>query len=171
MELWDILDEKGHSTGIVKQRGEELLPGEFHLVVFAFITNSKGELLISRRTMNKTFPGSWEITGGAAILGDDSRSAVLREIKEELGLTLSSDQGRFIGRFSYEGEHSYFADLWHFQAEVKPEEICCQEEEVSEAKWAKFAEVEVMIERGVFIRNPFVLDCLRELESTMAKEE
>ena len=164
MELWDILDENGQPTGVVKQRGDNLLPGEFHLVVFAFISNSKGELLISRRTMNKTFPGSWEITGGAAIKGDHSQSAVLREIREELGLSLLPEQGKKIGHFRWVGEHSYFADLWHFKADIDVEEIECQPEEVSEAKWVRKEEVEKMIEQGLFIRNDFVLACLKTLE-------
>ena len=39
-------------------------------------------------------PGWWEVSGGAAQAGEDSYEAVLREVKEETGLTLTSYQFR-----------------------------------------------------------------------------
>ena len=44
----------------------------------------------TKRVMTKAWaPGCWEVSGGAAMAGEDSKTAVLREIREETGLDLS----------------------------------------------------------------------------------
>ena len=89
IELWDILDEDGNKTGELVARGRPMKQDEYHLVVHVWIRNSKGQFLISKRTPNKTFPNMWETTGGSAIKGEDSLSAALREVREEIGINLS----------------------------------------------------------------------------------
>ncbi|HOO34062.1 MAG TPA: NUDIX domain-containing protein [Thermotogota bacterium] len=160
MELWDVLDKNRKKTGRLVERGNPnslLGPGEYHLVVFAIIRNCEGNFLISKRTPNKTFPNMWEITGGSAITGDDSMKAVLREIKEEVGLTVDPSRGKIIGSVRVDDNRSYFADVWLFDHDVNLSEIVCQPEEVSEAKIATKDEILKMTEEGSFIMNPFVL--------------
>lgn len=136
MELWDILDENRDKTGRFVERGKPMESGDYHLVVFAFIKNDKGEFLISKRTSNKTFPGTWEITGGSGIVGDDSLSAITREVKEELGVELIDKNGKIIKSIRCECDCSYFADVWIFEHDIDIKDVVCQPEEVSEARWA-----------------------------------
>jgi isopentenyldiphosphate isomerase len=92
MELWDILDEDGNLTGRTIERGQPLKEGEYHLVVHIWIRNSEGEYLIQKRSEKvKLWPGIWAATGGAAIKGESSLDAALREAKEELGISLKPD--------------------------------------------------------------------------------
>lgn len=161
-----MLDENRRKTGRLVERGnpDSLLgPGEYHLVVFAIIRNSEGNFLISKRTPNKTFPNMWEITGGSAITGDDSEMAVLREIKEEVGLTVDPANGILLDSVRVDDDRSYFADVWLFTHDVNMEEVICQPEEVSEAKIASKEEILTMIEEGTFIMNPFVLKQFQQL--------
>jgi 8-oxo-dGTP diphosphatase len=160
MELWDIIDKNRNLTGRFIERGKVLQEGDYHLVVFAFIQNLQGEFLISKRTPNKTFPNTWEITGGAAVKGDDSLSAILREVKEELGITLDSDKGTLIQSFRHDLDHPYFADIWHFQQAIDMADVRCQPEEVSEARFVTKQEMIALIEEERFIRNDYVLKCL-----------
>ncbi|MBS7525919.1 NUDIX domain-containing protein [Fusibacter paucivorans] len=163
MELWDIYDANRCRTGKKVVRGVPLGEGEFHLVVFAVIMNAKGEIIVSKRTPNKTFPNHWEITGGAAVSGDDSESAVLREIKEELGITFKRGDGKRIKRFIQYSEFSYFGDIWLFKAEVDMASIICQPEEVSEVKRVDQSALLALLDSGVFIKNQHVIDCLKNL--------
>jgi 8-oxo-dGTP pyrophosphatase MutT (NUDIX family) len=163
MELWDIYDANRSRTGKKIVRGVPLGEGEFHLVVFAVILNARGEIIVSKRTPNKTFPNRWEITGGAAVSGDDSETAVLREIKEELGITFKRGDGKCIKRFIQYSEFSYFGDIWQFRAEVDMETIVCQPEEVSEVKRIGRTALFELIDSGVFINNQHVIECLRNL--------
>ena len=55
--------------------------------------NSKNEILISKRAEDKkAYPLMWECNGGAIIVGETSLQGMLREIKEELGLTFKKNE-------------------------------------------------------------------------------
>ena len=92
MELWDIYDAKKKPTGRTMKRNDWCLKdGEYHLTVLGVITRPDGKYLITKRVMTKAWaPGWWEVSGGAAQAGEASYDAVLREVKEETGLTLTS---------------------------------------------------------------------------------
>lgn len=159
MELWDILDENRNKTGRVVERGNPMNVGDYHLVVFAIIMNSKGEFIISRRTPNKTYPNMWEFTGGSVLAAEDSLTAVLREVKEELGIALIKENGKILKTMKHEG-CCYLGDIWLFNQDVNIEDVKCQPEEVSEAKIATKQEIIKLIEEEKFIKNSFVTSCL-----------
>ena len=96
MEYWDIYDENKPPTGRTMKRNDWCLKdGEYHLTVLGVVARQDGTFLITKRVMTKAWaPGWWEVSGGAAQAGEDSYEAVLREVKEETGLTLTSYQFR-----------------------------------------------------------------------------
>ena len=153
-ELWDVLDENGNKTGRLHERGKPMLTGEFHLVVHVWIMNHKGEFLISKRTPNKSFPGQWEMTGGCAIVGDDSLSAALREVREEIGVTLLPENGRSLMRL--QRPHSedpgwYYMDVWLFRQDVDLSSVVLQPGETCDAMWADKSTINRMMDEGTFI--------------------
>ncbi len=163
MELWDILDENRHPTGRIGERGQPMNPGDFHLVVFAYIKHLDGRFLISKRSVNKTYPNTWEVTGGSAVQGDNSRSAILREVKEELGIDLRG-YGQVIKTIKYVSEHSYFADIWLFEEAIDIKQVVCQKEEVSDARLVTKEEIYKLVDQGIFLPgHQGVLNCLKAL--------
>lgn len=54
---------------------------EYHLVISAWIVNSKGQYLLSQRHPNKIYPFFWECTGGSVLASEDSLHGALREVK------------------------------------------------------------------------------------------
>ena len=125
-ELWDIYDETRKKTGRLHRRGDDLAPGEYHLVVHIWIENSAGQFLMTKRSPNKGFPLLWETTGGSALAGDDSLTAALREVMEETGLHLRPENGQIIHRYS---GIDYHTDVWLFEQDFSLEEISLQEAE------------------------------------------
>ena len=91
MELWDIYDSDKKQTGRTMKRNDwNLKNGEYHLTVLGVIHRPDGRFLITRRVMTKAWaPGWWEVSGGAVQAGEDSKVAVVREIREETGLDVS----------------------------------------------------------------------------------
>lgn len=59
--------------------------------VGAFIVNDKGEILLMRRGLNKSMPGTWIIPGGKVDFNESLREAVIRETKEEIGVDIEID--------------------------------------------------------------------------------
>jgi len=67
------------------------------------IENDRGELLMQLRDeFVKYFPNRWVLFGGAIEKGETPKQAILREIKEEIGLDL--EKVRFLKRYLYNGK-------------------------------------------------------------------
>jgi mutator protein MutT len=56
--------------------------------VLAALIHRDGRWLIGRRPANKRHGGLWEFPGGKVEPGEDDATAMARELREELGLTL-----------------------------------------------------------------------------------
>ncbi len=157
VECWDIYDVNGNKTGRINERGKAIKQGGFHLVVHVWIRNRKGEYLISKRTPNKTFPNMWECTGGSAVAGENSLSAALREVREELGIALPPEKGNLWKRIVREyGSMPDLCDIWIFEYDALVETIIFQEGETCGAMWVKKDKIYEMINSGEFVgRNVF----------------
>lgn len=55
-------------------------------VVAAVITDARGRILLNRRTENRDMAGLWEFPGGKREAGETSEQALVRELREELGI-------------------------------------------------------------------------------------
>ena len=55
-------------------------------VVAAVITDARGRVLLNRRTENRDMAGLWEFPGGKREAGETSEQALVRELREELGI-------------------------------------------------------------------------------------
>ncbi len=148
MELWDIYDDRRRRTGRVIERGKPMKQGEYHLVVHVWIKNSKGEYLISKRTPNKTFPNMWESVGGSALVGENSFQAALREVQEEIGISLTPGNGQCVFKFK---RQTNFLDVYLFKEDVDITKVCFQPDEVCGAKWASPETIRKMIAEGEFV--------------------
>ena len=105
MEFWDIYDKDKKPTGRTMKRNDWCLKdGEYHLTVLGVVARPDGTFLITKRVMTKAWaPGCWEVSGGAAQAGEESREAVLREVKEETGLDARDADGGYL--FTYKREN------------------------------------------------------------------
>ncbi|WP_409273440.1 NUDIX hydrolase [Neobacillus sp. SCS-31] len=153
-EFWDVYDRNRNKTGRTAIRGEKLAPGEFHLVVHIWILNSNGEYLIQKRAPHvKGFPNMWATTGGAAVMGDDSAAACVRETKEELGIIPDMENAEVA--FTVFREAS-ISDVWLVRQNVDIAECVLQKEEVSAVKWATPEEILSMANRGEFVHYRYL---------------
>ncbi|WP_373473693.1 (deoxy)nucleoside triphosphate pyrophosphohydrolase [Sphingorhabdus lacus] len=55
-------------------------------VVAAALTNEVGEILLQKRPEGRQMGGLWEFPGGKVEQGESPESALVRELKEELGV-------------------------------------------------------------------------------------
>jgi len=93
-EYIDVITPEGTLTGVSKPRGEIHREGIWHRSVHIWVLNDKEELLIQRRALEKeSHPGLWDVScAGHIESGDSSRQAAVRELKEELGLTIQPEE-------------------------------------------------------------------------------
>jgi len=148
MELWDILDEEGNKTGKTIERGDELKKDQYHLVVHIWIINDSNQLLIQKRAEHlKLEPGIWATAGGSAIQGENSKTAALRETKEELGIEPKAHNMKKLERLQRKDN---FTDIWILKQDVSLTEVDRSCEEVSEVKFVNISELKKMIEQDKF---------------------
>ena len=153
-ELWDIYNEKKERTGRTMKRNDWCLKdGEYHLTVLGVIKRTDGRFLITKRVMTKAWaPGCWEVSGGAAMAGEDSKTAVLREIKEETGLDVSAWDGGYL--FTYRRDNPGEGDNYfvcRFSADFDESDISLQEEETDGYMFASTEEIKKLGEEGKFL--------------------
>ena len=99
-------------------------------------------------------PGWWEVSGGAVQAGEDSKNAVLREVKEETGLDVKDWEGGYV--FSYKRENpgegdNYFVDIYRFTADFDVSDIHIQKEETDDYMLATVEEIEAFAAQGIFL--------------------
>lgn len=166
MEVWDIYDAEKQRTGRTMQRNDwHMKPGEYHLTVLGVVAHTDGRFLITKRVMTKAWaPGCWEVSGGAAMAGEDSRDAVLREIREETGLDVSDWEGGYL--FSYQRENpeegdNYFVDIYRFRGDFTEAELHLQEAETDGYMMASAEEIKALGEEGIFLHYDSIRQAFR----------
>ena len=160
MELFDLYDKNRVPLGLTLERGKPMPEGCFHIVVHACIFNSRGELLIQQRQpFKKGWPGKWDLScGGCAISGEDSRTAMERELKEELGLEISLEGIRPAMTVNF---NTGFDDIYTITRDMNLADLHLQAEEVNAVQWAPIEQVLAMIDEDIFV--PYHKDLIRFL--------
>ena len=153
MELWDIYDVNRKYTGKVIDRhsNEKLREGEYHLVVEAIIINSSGKILLNKRSdFKRKYPNMWECTGGSCIKGESSLNAILRELKEELGVIFNETDAIFYKTLR-DDKAKDFKDIWLFRKDLETKNLSYTDGEVTDSKWVTIEEFEKMVKNGEII--------------------
>lgn len=163
MEYWDIYDKNKCKTGRTMKRNDWCLKDdEYHLTVLGVVVRPDGRFLITQRVMSKSWaPGWWEVSGGAAMAGEESLEAVIREVKEETGLDVSQAEGGYM--FSYHRENpgegdNYFVDIYRFVLDFDESDLALQEEETLGYKLATAEEIRALAEQGIFLHYDSIKD-------------
>ena len=92
MEIIDLYNknkEKLGKTFVRKQ--DKLLEDEYYLLEQAWILNSENKILLTRRSLNKSYGGMWEATAGHVKAGETDLEGMQREVHEELGLNIEKN--------------------------------------------------------------------------------
>ena len=151
MELLDVLDEDGNPTGKVEDKNVIHATGLWHKEVAVIIENEKGEYLIQKRAATKKqAPNKWGLTAGHVDAGETYENAIIREIKEEIGMDVKLEDLKPIGIFKqkYESEkttNNNYTKYYHYKTNRKIEEYTICLEELSQLKYITFQELETIV--------------------------
>lgn len=132
-ELWDLFDKDRNPLGKTHIRGEILPDGAFHTVIVVITKNSRGEILITKRSSEKkNSPGIWECTTGSVVAGESSISGACRELMEETGIKRKKENFKLIKSVVY--KHT-FTDCYLLRTDADDSEIKLQKGETDDYKW------------------------------------
>lgn len=100
-EIFDVVDAQDRVIGQAT-RSEVHARGWWHRAVHILVLNRKVEVLLQKRSRFKdTSPGKWTSScAGHVDAGESYLAAAVRELAEELGITVASDDLTLCGRLS-----------------------------------------------------------------------
>ena len=150
MEVWDLYDKNRIKTGRTHVRGTPLVEEDYHIVVHVWIRNNKGEILLTKRHENKPHPNLWECTGGSILLGEDSIEGALREVKEEIGISLLRDNGKLV-KSERRKMYNDFCDVWLFDQNFEISETKLQQDEVCDIKWVTRSDLDNLYRSNLLV--------------------
>lgn len=151
MEYLDIINEDGSPTGETAPRKKAHQNGLWHLCIHVWIVNSKGEILIQKRSMEKlTWPGLWDLSvAGHVIAGENAINTAITECHEEIGIKIEEKQLKFLFDIKYNEElhdgkfrRREFIKVFLVNLDIKIDKLKLQEEEVDEVKLIHYKDLE-----------------------------
>lgn len=160
VEFIDIIDENGNPTGEIISRDNVHEKGILHRSVHIWVIREQDgriEVLLQKRSDNKeSFPGMFDTSSaGHVSAGEDSLTSAIREMAEELGIKVTSDQLHRIGETHIQYEKVFhnrlyrdneLAEVYVYRETVR--NLNLQASEVSEVRWFDLDEVWNEIQSG-----------------------
>ena len=150
-ELFPIVDEEGQVVGKATRGechgGARLLHPVVHLHVF----NNNGEIFLQKRPEWKDIqPGKWDTAvGGHIDYGETPEEALVREVREELGITTFTPQ--WLGMYVFESQRE--RELVYVYQTVYDGEIRPSEAELDGGRFWTIDEIRSAIGQGVLTPN------------------
>ncbi len=91
-EMFDVYDAQGAPLGYAKPRGQVHRDGDWHRSAHVWVFTPDDKIVFQRRASSKdTWPGRLDASvGGHYGAGESGGHAVVREVAEELGLTIDA---------------------------------------------------------------------------------
>lgn len=148
MEYLDVYNEKKELLGktIVRTKEKPVLgPNEFIRIILIFIQNSNDELLIQYTSERKG--NLWATTGGLVSAGDTSEKTVVKEVSEELGIDISSEDYKYIGDYK---KGVAFFDIYYLKKDIDIDSLRVEPDEVDHVEWLTFDEIDNLISEDKF---------------------
>ncbi|MCK5490818.1 MAG: NUDIX domain-containing protein [Candidatus Pacebacteria bacterium] len=152
MDVIIIVDDEDNIIG-TKER-ESITEKDLYRVSVLWVTNSKDEILLAKRSLNKTnSPGKW----GPAVTGTVEENEtydlnMIKEAEEEIGLKNIIPQKGIKIRMAT--KYNYFCQWYSIKIDRNLDEFRIKKSEVEEIKWFLREELSHKIDEN---RDEFIL--------------
>lgn len=143
METIDLYNKEKPKLNKTFKRGKDKLnKDEYYLLEQIWIINKNKEILLTQRNKNKSYGGLWEPTTGDVKTKEKDIEGALRELKEELNITVKKQELTYIKHIIID---SKIIDIWLLNKDIKQEQITKKQDEVTNIKYVsiqKFKEMQ-----------------------------
>lgn len=140
-ELWDVYDEHRNKKPYGHLRGMPLEGTDYHLVVEIWTFTPDNRVLMTLRHPKKHYGNCWECTGGSALMGEDSLTAIKRELLEETGLDMADSIPTLLTTYVSHKNHTLY-DIYAITLDFTLDDIALQEGETVDKRLVDFSYLE-----------------------------
>lgn len=182
MEYLDVVDENGNLTGETVERNKAHLLGIRHRTAHVWLLrkkSSKVQVLLQKRSLNKSsFPGCYDISSAGHIpSGSDYIDSAIRELKEELGIDVLSDELIFCGDRNVIWDDNFNGKPFHDRQcsrvfcvwkDIPEDQFVLQKEELDSVMWMDLDECILKVKEKAF-KNCIHLNELYMIKAVIEK--
>ncbi len=154
-EYFEILNEDGSLTGILKERSLVHRDGDLHGASHIWVICREGEklwILLQKRSEEKdSYPGCFDVSAAGHLdPGESFLDGALRELGEELGLNAKPAKLIYFQQKKIDQLECFHGTQFHnrelissfiYEMKEKKENFCFQREEISEVLWTEAGEL------------------------------
>lgn len=171
-ELIDIIDTTGNKTGQIVTRDEAHRQGLWHKAIAVAIINSNNQILLQQRSYKKEKnAGMWDISvAGHVLSNESSKTASIREIKEEINIECSEDELEFVMAYIDQKVirndfiENQIYDFYILKKNIKLSDITIQASELEQVKYVSLIELTDMINSKILVDRPKLYNALLKYE-------
>lgn len=146
-ELVDVYDKDRKIIGKTINRKDinTLTSDEYIVTVHCFIINLSNQILLTQRSFNKNRGGKWEETHGGLRAGEKSIDGIIRELKEEIGIDVQSNELKLVKILKRKNK---FRDIYILKKDIPLVSFRYNDGEVIDCKYVTLEELKIMIENN-----------------------
>lgn len=151
-EMVPLVDEKGKIIGRAPRAEVHNGSHQLHPVVHLHVINQRGDFLLQKRPKNKAIqPGKWDTSvGGHVAFGESIEKSLMREAKEEIGISgfKAYPIKQYVWKSEIESE-LIFVFVWQAPEGTKFKHT----DEVDELRWWSMKEINKNMGKDIFTPN------------------
>ena len=146
-ELVDVYDKDRNKIGKIINRSDLsiLNNDEYIITVHCFIIDLSNQILLTQRSFNKNRGGKWEETHGGLKAGEKSIDGIVRELQEEIGVSVQTDELKLIKILKRKNK---FRDIYIPRKNIPLYSLKYNDGEVINCKYVSLNEFKSMIKNN-----------------------
>ena len=171
MEYWDIVDENGRFL-YTAPADIKCKHGEYQFAAEVWPVNPHGEILIQKRSLQcPILPGVWGLTTGRIQSGETTAQGAVRELREELGLSVPVNRLIFLERIIRRDETHLIWDIFTVKIFAEISSLQMQTSEVEQALWVPPSKFLQMVKNGDLNNYPELEQMLQKVTENVKTEK
>ena len=150
--MLDIYNSNGETTGRVVERSAVKVStfnsNEHIAVSIIYIENHENEFLIQKTSKEKG--GLYSSTGGHIDHGQTPKEAIIREVREELGIAVDENEIVDLGFMVVDFPIRF---VFYLKKDIDLKDVVLQKEEVDSVSYMSVNKIKSIIEKGLMIKG------------------
>lgn len=171
MELLEYYDKENLNKIGIEERSIIHKKGLWHREIAVWVINQKKEILLQKRSsFVKRAPNKYYICAGHININEEPEFGAIRELFEEIGLSIDINQLQPLGIYKNEDvDNNHYKYTYLVRTKKDITEYIMQEEEVSELKYISIDYFESMLENDnpdlAFSKKDYPITVIRKLKN------